>query len=92
MWLCVSTEPPYASFDFQAEGASCDVLSLRSVCQVLDYIGRCGEGLATYEWNPDGSFLVYPLEGRMPSFDDEDDDGGSELAQIVAYVRSLGSA
>ncbi len=91
LWLSVRTEPPYASFGFQAEGDSCDVLSLPSVCGVLDYIDQCAGGLVTYRSDPDGSFLISPFEVKLPVFED-DDEGEKELTRIVEYVRMQGRA
>ncbi|WP_169977591.1 hypothetical protein [Tautonia rosea] len=89
--LLVSVEPPYASFSFNTRCTSdCDVLGLRSVCEVLDFIGRCAEGLVTYEMVMGDRKIVEPFDEDLPPEVGVGDE--SELASIVAYVRRLEGA
>ncbi len=89
--LIVAIEPPFASFGFHNLGKDdCDVLDLRSVRDVLDYIGRCAEGLVTYETVMGEHRLLSPFESDLPSWAGDEDD--SNLARIVAFACSQGDA
>jgi hypothetical protein len=78
-------EPPYAEVSFHNQHKDdCDIFILRSVCDVLDYVGHCAESLVTYETVMGEVNLIEPFEEKLPRMVDE--DGNRELARIVEHV------
>jgi hypothetical protein len=84
--LLVSADPRYAVFSFgNTSNKDCDLFDLRSVCDVLDYVGRCADSLVTYQTVMGEDRLVEPIQGDLPKLADGDDE--AELALIVEYVQ-----
>jgi hypothetical protein len=85
--LLVSADPRYAVFSFSnTSNEDCDVLDLPSVCDVLDYVGRCADSLVTYRTVMGEDQLVEPIQGDLPKLAHGDDEG--DLSLIVEYVQS----
>lgn len=89
--LAASTESLYGAFTFRNTcNRDCDVLSLRSVCDVLDYFGRCADSLVTYETVMGEDRLIEPFKGALPPL--AEPDSGMKLARIVEYGWTRGMA
>lgn len=81
--LNVRVEPPYAEFVFSNRTTQLAfVIDSPPTVAVLDHIGRQAEGLVTYEENPDGSFVVYPLKAKLP----RRDEGEMDMESIIRFV------
>lgn len=88
--LFVSADPLYIAFTFHNTcNKDCDLLGLRSVCDALDYVGRCAESLVTYETVMGEDRLIEPFNGVLPPSDGP--DGGMRLARVVEYVWTRGA-